>query len=89
MVWSEESIQTCLALWRADLKEMNLGTYTAPLPHPAMTNGRRVFKKLLKPPRELVHNRSGYQRGCRCDVCRADIKRYLKEWRERRKAIGG
>lgn len=33
--------------------------------------------------RVLTHNYNGYDRGCRCDVCREGAARRVREWRHR------
>lgn len=33
--------------------------------------------------RVLTHNSTGYRRGCRCEVCRDDAVRRVREWRAR------
>jgi hypothetical protein len=87
MAWTEDQIRKCLSLWRADLKAMVEGGYIAPLPHPGITDGRRKFVKPLKPKRELVHNASGYKRGCRCETCREGWRAYLRDWKQRRREL--
>lgn len=37
-------------------------------------------------PRELIHGRSGYRRGCKCGVCRAGHAQAVADWRARKRA---
>jgi hypothetical protein len=43
-----------------------------------------------RPEINLVHNRTGYIRGCRCSACVQDNReyqrKYMKEWRSKKKA---
>jgi len=43
----------------------------------------------VKTARKLVHNRTGYVRGCRCQPCIEGNKEYqrtyMKEWRNKRR----
>jgi hypothetical protein len=43
-----------------------------------------------RPQENLVHNRTGYIRGCRCVACVQDNReyqrKYMKEWRSKKKS---
>jgi hypothetical protein len=45
--------------------------------------------QLSEPSVNLVHNRTGYVRGCRCHLCVSGNKEYqrsyMKQWRNKRK----
>lgn len=58
-MWSEDRIKECLALWRADLKAMDNGTYVAPLPHVVMTDCRfEPLNGLSKVERRRINQRN-------------------------------